>query len=234
MNKKRKLRTPFFVVNPKAYLYGEQALSLAKVADELAEKHDVDILFTVQHVDVTKIRQATKHLFITAQHLDGIQVGRGMGYILPEALSEAGVDATFLNHAEHQMELGELVKAIKRSDELGILTIACADSIEEARAVALLSPDVMVCEPTALIGTGQASDDSYKIETNTAVREINPDILMLQAAGISSVQDVEDALLTGADGTGGTSGIVSAADPADILRQMIEKVAEIKERQAVK
>ena len=57
---------------------------------------------------------------------------------------------------------------------------------------------------------------------------------MLQAAGISAVKDVEDALLTGADGTGGTSGIVCAADPADILRQMIEKVAEIKERQAVK
>ena len=126
MNTKRKLRTPFFVVNPKAYLYGEKALSLAKAADALAEKHDIDILFTVQHVDVTKIRQATKRLFITVQHLDGIEVGRGMGYILPEALSEAGVDATFLNHAEHQMELGELVKAIKRSDELGILTIACA------------------------------------------------------------------------------------------------------------
>ena len=185
-------------------------------------------------MDVTKIRQATKHLFITVQHLDGIQVGRGMGYILPEALSEAGVDATFLNHAEHQMELGELVNAIKRSDELGILTIACADSIEEARAIALLSPDVMVCEPTALIGTGQASDDSYKIETNNAVRAINPDILMLQAAGISTAKDVEDALLAGADGTGGTSGIVCAADPADILRQMIEKVAEIKEGQAVK
>lgn len=234
MNTKRKLRTPFFVVNPKAYLYGDKALSLAQVADDLAEKHDIDILFTVQHVDVTKIRQATEHLFITVQHLDGIQVGRGMGYILPEALSEAGVDATFLNHAEHQMELGELVNAIKRSDELGILTIACADSIEEARAIALLSPDVMVCEPTALIGTGQASDDSYKIETNKAVREINPDILMLQAAGISTVKDVEDALLAGADGTGGTSGIVCATDPADILRQMIEKVAEIKEGQAVK
>lgn len=234
MNTKRKLRTPFFVVNPKAYLYGEKALSLAKIADEAAGELDIDILFTVQHVDVTKIRQATKHLFITVQHLDGIEVGRGMGYILPEALREAGVDATFLNHAEHQMELGKLVKAIERSNEMGILTIACADSIEEARAIALLAPDVMVCEPTALIGTGQASDDSYKVETNRAVREINPDILMLQAAGISTVKDVEDALLTGADGTGGTSGIVCAEDPAGIMRQMLEKVAEIKERQAVK
>lgn len=228
MKKKRELRTPFFVVNPKAYLYGEQALKLAKIADEVAGQTDIDVLFTVQYVDVATIRQATKHLFITVQHLDGIEVGRGMGYILPEALSEAGVDATFLNHAEHQMELGKLVKAIQRSNELGILTIACADSIEEAKAIATLGPDVMVCEPTALIGTGQASDNKYKIETNKSVREINSDILLLQAAGISTVKDVEDALLTGADGTGGTSGIVCAESPAQIMQQMIEKVAEFR------
>ena len=35
---KRRLRAPFFVVNPMLYLYGKKALELAKVADELAEK----------------------------------------------------------------------------------------------------------------------------------------------------------------------------------------------------
>ncbi len=109
MQEKRKLRSPFFVVNPKAYLYGEQSLVLAKRADELAEQLDIDILFTVQHVDAVKIKAATEHLFVTVQHMDGLTVGRGMGYILPEALAEAGVAATFLNHAEHQMELGALV-----------------------------------------------------------------------------------------------------------------------------
>ncbi|HAQ3899147.1 TPA: triose-phosphate isomerase, partial [Enterococcus faecium] len=32
----RTVRKPFFVVNPKSYLYGEQALKLAKTADQLA------------------------------------------------------------------------------------------------------------------------------------------------------------------------------------------------------
>lgn len=225
---KRTLRAPFFVVNPKAYLYGDQALALAKVADELSATHDIDILFTVQHVDAARIKNETSNLFITVQHLDGLQVGRGMGYILPEAVAEAGVTATFLNHAEHPMTVNELTKAVKRADELGILTIVCADSIAEAQAVASLDPDVMVCEPTELIGTGQSSDISYMRATNEAVRKINPNIQILQAAGISTVEDVEKALLSGADGTGGTSGIVEADDPAQTLTDMIHKVAELK------
>ena len=34
------------------------------------------------------------------------------------------------------MTVNELTKAVKRADELGILTIVCADSIAEAQAVA--------------------------------------------------------------------------------------------------
>ena len=47
----RTVRKPFFVVNPKSYLYGEQALELAKTADQLAAAYDIDIIFTCQQVD---------------------------------------------------------------------------------------------------------------------------------------------------------------------------------------
>lgn len=226
---KRTLRTPFFVVNPKAYLYGEEAVKLAKVADELAGKLELDILFTVQQIDAARVKQETNHLFVTVQHLDGIEIGRGMGYILPEAVAAAGVTATFLNHAEHPLTLHDLANAMKRADELGILTIVCADSIAEAKAVASLNPDIIVCEPTELIGTGQTSDQSYMERTNQTIRQINPEIKILQAAGISTIADVEKALSSGADGTGGTSGIVCALDPAKILTDMLHKVAEIRE-----
>ena len=43
---------------------------------------------------------------------------------------------------------------------------------------------------------------------------------MLQAAGISSGENVYDAIKYGADGTGGTSGIVAAPDPAQRLEEM--------------
>ena len=75
---KRKIRRPFFVVNPKSYLYGEKAYRLAEKADELAEKYDIDIFFTAQHVELAEIKKRAPHLIITAQHVDGITPGRGM------------------------------------------------------------------------------------------------------------------------------------------------------------
>ena len=226
--KKRTVRAPFFCVNPKAYLYGDAALKLAKEADELAEKYDIDIFFTVQYVDAYRIAQATKHLIITVQHMDGLTVGPGMGYILPEGLVESGVQATFLNHAEHPVGINQLVTIMKRAEEQGILVIACADSIAEAKAIATLKPDVMVCEPTALIGTGNTSDSSYMKQTNEAVKSVSPKTFVLQAAGISTIEDVRQAIESGADGTGGTSGIVCAKDPLQTLRDMVEAVAKVR------
>lgn len=218
---KRKIRKPFFIINPKSYLYGAKSLALAKYADKLAEKYDLDVFFTAQHVDIPTIKAATKHLIITAQHMDGLTLGRGMGHILPEALKEAGTEATFLNHAEHPMTMNQLAKAITRADKLGIITIVCADTVEEAKAIGQFGPDIMVCEPTSLIGTGKISDENYMTATNEAVRAASPSTLVLQAAGISSGQNVYDAIMSGADGTGGTSGIVAAKDPFAALDEML-------------
>ena len=228
---KRVLRSPFFVVNPKLYLYGQKALELALVADRLAEQYDVDILFTVQHADCYLISQHTKHLILTAQHMDNFSPGRGMGHVLPESLVEAGIQAVFLNHAEHALKVNELVKTMQRADELSLITIVCADSFSEAKAIATLNPDVMVCEPTELIGTGQSSDISYMQKTNQIVKEMNPSVKVLQAAGISTVADVIKALQSGADGTGGTSGIVCADNPIETLKEMLEAVYQFKEEQ---
>ena len=64
---KRELRVPFLIVNPKAYIYGEESLELAKVCDQLAEEYDIDIIFTGQHVDLKQIAQETKNLIVTTQ-----------------------------------------------------------------------------------------------------------------------------------------------------------------------
>lgn len=222
----RTIRAPFFIVNPKAYLYGARALKLAKLADELAVKYDLDILFTAQHVDLRLIKENCPHLILTAQHMDGITPGRGMGHILPDALAEAGVEAVFLNHAEHPLTFAQLVRAVARGKELGIASIICADSVNEARLLAELHPEIMVCEPTSLIGTGKVSGGDYMAATNEAVKTGSPETLVLQAAGISNGKNVYDAIMSGADGTGATSGIVAAADPEAMLVEMVEAVVK--------
>lgn len=216
----RKLRKPFFVVNPKSYLYGKEITDLAKVAEELAVKYDIDVLFTGQAIDLKDIKKVGPHLFVCAQHMDGIVQGRGMGHILPEALKDAGVEATFLNHAECQKSFNELSKSIERAKEMEIATVICANTLEDAKAIASFNPDVMVCELNELIGTGKTADEAYMRSTNDAVHQASSNTQVLQAAGISTPEDVYNAIKYGADGTGGTSGIVCAKDPVQTLKDM--------------
>lgn len=215
------VRKPFLMVNPKVYLYGDKLIKLAKVADKLAQKFQVDILFTGPLIDLPRIKAETSHLILTAQHMDMMEPGRGMGHVLPEGLVAAGIQAVVLNHAEKQLTLNVLAKTIKRAKEVGLYTIVCGDSIEECRSIAQLEPDMMICEPTSLIGTNKTSDDEYITKTVKAVKEIDSNILVLEAAGVSTGNDVKKVLQLGADGTGGTSGIVCADDWEKKLVEMI-------------
>lgn len=122
---KHKLRSPFFVVNPKSYLYGEDLRKLAVKTDELCEKYDFDCLFTAQLIDLAWVAEHCPHLIPCAQNMESLRPGRGMGHILPEALAAAGVKATFLNHAENPMTVHELASTIARANEVGILTCVC-------------------------------------------------------------------------------------------------------------
>lgn len=229
-----KVRAPFLIVNPKSYLYGEESLKLAKAADQAAEETGVEILFTCPFADLRYIRENTKNVIVTAQHMDPLRPGRGMGHVLPESLKAAGADAVFLNHAENPLTVCELAACIRRARELDMATVVCADSVAEGLAVAKFDPDILLCEPTELIGTGHVADNSYVIEATTKIREINPEILVMIASGVSTADDVYNVIRLGADGTGATSGILKAPDPGvrvmEMARAMVQAVKD-RERQ---
>lgn len=218
------IKPPFFEIGPKAFLYGEKMLKLAKAADKASAKYDVRIILTPQPTDIYLLAKETENLLIFAQHMDPLPVGRGLGSILPEAVKAAGAVGVMLNHAEKPMTMADLYKAIRRADEVGLATIVCTDSIKEAEAVALFAPNIIVAEPTELIGTGQTSDEEYVMATTSAIKRINPEIQVLQAAGIKNGQDVYNVIKAGADATGTTSGIMKADDPEAMLDEMIRAV----------
>lgn len=221
MYREYKIKPPFFEIGPKAYLCGEQMLALALEIDKAAIKYDVDIIVTPQYTDIRLLAELTKRIHVYAQHMDSLPVGRGLGSVLPEAVKAAGAVGVMLNHAEKKLSLEEIGKTIIRADEVGLATIVCADTIEEITAIAKMGPNLIVAEPTALIGTGVASDMGYVQATIEAVRAVNPEIMVLQGAGISNGKDVRNVILAGAEATGCTSGIIKAADPAAMVEEMI-------------
>ena len=153
---KKIIKTPVFGINSKAYMYGEALLELAKYADGLAK--DMSIMFSAPYTDLANIASETKYIMLNAQGMDPIDVGRGMGHILPESLAEAGADGVFLNHVERPMTLSQLIKAVSRAKEVRMNTIILADSVQEARMTALLKPTMIICEQQKLIGTGKTAD----------------------------------------------------------------------------
>jgi triosephosphate isomerase len=221
MFKGLRIKPPFFEIGPKAYLYGEGMLSLAKVIDKTALKYDVDVIVTPQYTDIKLIADNTERIFVFAQHMDYLPPGRGLGSVLPEAVKAAGATGVMLNHAEKPLTLEEIEKTIKRADEVGLGTIVCADTLEDIKAIAKMSPNIIVAEPTELIGTGKTSDSGYVKDTIKLVNEINPDIMVLQGAGISNGRDVYNMIKLGAQATGSTSGIIKAKDPYAMVEEML-------------
>jgi triosephosphate isomerase len=219
-----KIEPPFFEIGPKAFMYGERMLKLAKAADAASKKYDVRIILTPQYTDISMLARETEHVLIFAQHMDALPVGWGLGSVLPEAVKAAGAVGVMLNHAEKPLTMSALYQTIRRADEVGLASIVCADTVEEAEAIAHFAPNIIVAEPTRLIGTGQTGDEQYVVETTAAIKKINPEILVLQGAGISNGRDVYNVIKAGADATGTTSGIMKAADPEAMLDEMIAAV----------
>jgi len=230
MSRQSVVRSPFLIVNPKAYLASADTLALARLTDELAEQFGIDVIFTAQHVDVRMVAENTSRLVVTAQHMDPIVKGRGMGHILPDSLRDAGAGAVVLNHAEHPLTLAVLDETMQRAREVGLATIVCADSDAQCKAIAGMGPDIMICEPTANIGTGQMDAGGYIERTTRIVKDVDPTILVIQAAGVSTGADVARVLVQGADGSGGTSGIVRHPDWRAILTEMFTAIADHKNR----
>ena len=225
MVKDYRISVPFFEFGPKNYMYGDRLLDLVEVMDGLAQKYDMDVLVDVQTTDLRLIAKNTSsRIHVYAQHMDPVCVGRGMGQILPEAVKATGAVGVMLNHAEHRMPLDEIRKAIARADEIGLATVVCSDREEEIRAVAEMHPNIVVAEPSELIGSGISVGREYVEACVRLVKSVDPRILVLPSAGISCGGDCYRIIRAGADASGSSSAICKAESPAAMAEEMMAAV----------
>jgi triosephosphate isomerase len=102
--------------------------------------------------------------------------------------------------------------------------MVCADNLQDAVTIARTEPNIIIAEDPELIGVGSDYNHDAKAigRINLAIWEVNPDIFVLHAAGIGCGQDVYNVIAAGAQGSGSTSGIFKAPDPAGMLEEMIQ------------
>lgn len=215
------LKAPFFEIGIKNYIYGDAVLQLAQAADKAAVKYDIDVIFLAPYVDIRRVAENTERLLVFSPYMDTLRIGRGMADVLPEAIRAAGARGVVLNHCEKAMSVSRIRETLKRAEELELITFACAGSIEEARAIAQLRPDIINPEPAELIGGRTGSGVEFVQNSIRAVKEIDAGILVEQAAGIHTPGQVYDNIIWGADGVGAASGIVCAQNPCEMAEEMI-------------
>lgn len=224
----RPVRPPVFEIGLKGYSWGADALALAREADRAADELGVAIVFDPQTVDIATIAANTRHLHVWAQHLDPIPPGRGVGGVLAEALRDAGATGTLLSHSEKRMPLEDIARAIERAHECGLGTMVFADSPEEAAELARLGPDIVLAEPPSLIATGTAVGGamaSFVTRTLALVHAVDPSIIVMSGAGVSTAGDVATVMRLGLGGTGSSSGILRAPDPVAAMWAMVSATA---------
>jgi triosephosphate isomerase len=222
-------KPPFFETSVKNYIYGDTVFEYAKAVDDAAKKHDIDVLFISPYTEIRRISENTDKLIVMAPYMDTLLPGRGIADILPEAIKAAGAKGVLLNHCEKSMSLPEIKETIDRANELDLITFACADSIVEAKAIAQFHPDIINPEPTELIGTDNASDISYVKETLKVIKSMFPDILVEQAAGITTGRQIYDFIMAGNDAAGSASGILKSPNPYALLDEMMYNVRKAKD-----
>jgi len=216
------IRVPYFEVGTKNYVYGDTLLEYAIAADKAAEKYDIDVLFICSPIEIRRVREHTKHLIVLAPYMDTLRPGRGMADILPEGLKAAGAQGVVINHCEKPMSLPQMKATIDRARELDMLVFACADTLAEAKAIAQLHPDIINPEPSEIIGGGNGvSPMAYVKDSIRVIKEIYPDIMVEQAAGITNGQQVYDFIMAGSEAAGAASGIMNAKDPLAMIDEMI-------------
>jgi triosephosphate isomerase len=220
--KREDLKLPLFTVSPKTYFTGEEAVLAAKTTDLVAAGRQHTIFYSAPMPELFQIAQSVCNVVVTAQHADLIGDGKGMGLAPLESLKSVGVEAVFLNHTAHPLCVDKLAATIERAKELEILTIVAADSILESKAIAAMDPDVILCEPSNLVGTGKTSSDEYIEDTIAAVRSINKEIVIMEGAGIRTGDDVRRLIKRGAQGTGISSALKLARDQKALLTELFD------------
>ena len=215
-------RTPYFEIGIKNYVYGDDVLKMALHADACAKKYDVDVAMIVPYTEIRRVCENTTNLFVFAPYMDTLYPGRGMADVLPEAVKAAGACGVVINHCERPMSLPQMKKTIERARELDMLVFACADTLDEAKAIAQLHPDIINPEPSEIIGGGNGvSPMAYVKDSIRVIKEIYPDIMVEQAAGITNGQQVYDFIMAGSEAAGAASGIMNAKDPIAMIDEMI-------------
>ncbi|PRY18554.1 triose-phosphate isomerase [Kineococcus rhizosphaerae] len=214
------ITAPFFEIGPKNLLRLPALEALAVAAGRAGAEHGVEVLLTVPTAFVAPVQRLGAGVVVLAQGMDTDRPGPSVNRVTAEALVDAGAAGVLLDHEADRLDPADLQRCLERAREVGLATVVCAGTTEAALDVAR-GCDVVLYEPPDLIGTAADGPRDWIGGSTAALRRANPGVLVMHAGGVASPRTARAVLAAGADGTGSTSGVLTAPDPAGAARAFI-------------
>lgn len=168
---------PHFQINFKLYpgTFGTDGQQVAKTIDRVAEQTTAAFVLTPQLPDIRLLDEAIEWP-IVAPLIDPVHPGRGMGKLLPEAISEVGAAGAVFNHAENRDTLDAIEQNIASCHDVGLDAIVCVDSLEMGRAVAAFEPDQLLFERPDDIASDRAISRTHPRPDSSVSRHARRDV----------------------------------------------------------
>jgi triosephosphate isomerase (TIM) len=220
---------PLIVVNFKTYesAHGLAAVELARAMEIVnSEVETAELVAVVSAFDLASVILAAPTLGVWTQHLDPVGFGSNTGWLHPSTAIQHGATGTIINHAEHKVSI-EHVKELISQLPMDFPVCACAADLDEAKALAALSPTMIAVEPPELIGgdiSVTSADPAIVSDTVSLVNSVNPQVVTLCGAGVKNGQDVSTAIELGTSGVLLASGVTKAEDPLSVLRDLVSSL----------
>ena len=222
------LKTPTVVINFKAYaeVEGLKATELARICEAVAESSGVSIGVCPPVAELGAVARSVS-IPVLSQNVDPYKPGSATGWMTPSMVKACGCAGTLINHSEHRSDDQRIGECVRMCDDLGLITMVCAESVEKARSVAVFAPRFIAVEPPELIGgdiSVTTANPKIVQDTVETVKAVNRNVSVLCGAGVKTGQDVATATSLGADGVLLASGVVKSKDPKATLEDLISKI----------
>lgn len=209
------------IINFKNYeeVSGDNAIKLAKAANEVAEQLGVELVLAPPQPSLALIAKNIK-IPVISQHVDDGNVGASTGFFLPELALSYGAVGSLINHSEHRIDKNSIAHLVERMRMINMISIVCAREPNEVMEISAFKPNFIAIEPPELIGSGRAvSRENPEIITNS-IKMAESRSRIICGAGIADKNDVAKAMELGSHGILVASGVVKAAS-------WREKIAEL-------
>lgn len=185
------------LVNMKRYsevLSYKDSLGLAKAAEEVYREQGIMVAVAPPVENLGLAREVSVPVF--AQYID-------FSGMTADKAASLGVKGTMINHSDHRLIEGEILRLVNDARKAGIRSVLCVRDVQEAEAYSVFGPDYMAIEPEELIGTGRSVSRARPeaiSQLADLLRSRGAETEPMCGAGITTEQDVRAAIDCGASG----------------------------------